>query len=85
MLERVFPFYEVAITGSDWQIKTKELDQYYIPNKLVLGGANGTLPLLEGKMSTETKIYVCVNRTCQLPVTEVIEAVGQMKEDFPLV
>lgn len=85
MLENVFPFYEVAISGNEWAAKLKELDQYFIPNKLVLGGENGTLPLLEGKSAAETKLYVCVNRTCQLPVTEVVEAVGQMKDDFPVV
>lgn len=85
MLENVFPFYEVAISGNDWAAKLRELDQYFIPNKLVLGGENGTLPLLEGKLAAETKLYVCVNRTCQLPVTEVVEAVGQMKDDFPVV
>ncbi|MCO4293769.1 thioredoxin domain-containing protein [Solitalea sp. MAHUQ-68] len=85
MLENIFPFYEVAITGKGAVSRLVELDQYYIPNKLVMGGETGTLPLLEGKINEQPKVYVCVNRTCLMPVSQVVEAVQQMKHDFPIV
>ncbi|SMO49775.1 thioredoxin domain-containing protein [Solitalea koreensis] len=78
MLDQVFAPYEVAITGKAAIEKRQELDNYYTPNKVVLGGKTGTLPLLESKFTSHTKIYVCVNRTCKMPVTEVGDAAVQM-------
>jgi hypothetical protein len=43
-----------------------------------LGGSSGTLPLLKDKWASETKIYVCQNKTCLLPVIEVIDAINQI-------
>lgn len=78
LLYRIFGVYEIAITGSLAEEKRVELESYYIPNKILLGGTSGTLPLLEDKWDTETKIYVCQNRSCSLPVTEVIDAIKQI-------
>lgn len=74
LLNEVYGINEIAIVGSNYQAAKAELDQLYIPNKLVLGGIAGTLPLLAGKLSEETKIFVCKNKTCQLPVPTVAEA-----------
>ncbi len=78
LLLRIFGIYEIAITGGQAEHKRLELEKYYIPNKILLGGTTGTLPLLQDKWETETKIYVCRNRTCSLPVTEVIDAIKQI-------
>lgn len=78
LLLMIFGIYEIAITGSEAEQKRLDLEKYYIPNKILLGGTSGTLPLLLDKMHTETKIYVCQNRTCSLPVTEVIDAIKQI-------
>lgn len=78
LLLQVFGVYEIAITGASADEKRKELEKYYIPNKILLGGSSGTLPLLKDKWATETKIYVCQNRTCLLPVVEVIDAIKQI-------
>jgi uncharacterized protein YyaL (SSP411 family) len=78
LLLHVFGVYEIAITGASADEKRKELEKYYIPNKILLGGSSGTLPLLKDKWATETKIYVCQNRTCLLPVVEVIDAIKQI-------
>ncbi|MDF3076356.1 MAG: thioredoxin protein [Sphingobacteriaceae bacterium] len=77
LLNEVFGIYEIAITGEKAEEKRRELEQHYIPNKIVLGGTTGTLPLLQDKWSDTTKIYICKNRTCQLPVTTVTEALKQ--------
>ena len=51
---------------------------FYIPNKNLLGGPKSKLPLLKGKQSVDTKIYVCMNKTCHLPVTTLDEALQLM-------
>ncbi len=78
LLNNVFGLNEIAITGPDAEQKRQELEKTFIPNKILLGGSAGTLPLLQDKWVGETKIFVCKNRTCQLPVTEVAEALKQI-------
>lgn len=78
LLYHVFGVYQIAITGTAAEEKRMELEKYYIPNKILLGGSSGTLPLLKDKWASETKIYVCQNRTCLLPVTAVIDAIKQI-------
>lgn len=78
LLLKIFGVYEVAITGPDTRERLRELNNYYIPNKIVLGGTSGKLPLLRDKFDDkQTRIFVCINRTCTLPVTEVKEALKQ--------
>lgn len=75
------PFYEVAIVGNDADKKRSELEQHYHPNKMLVGAEkeNG-LPLLEFKsVEGETYIYVCVDKACQMPTTEVPEALKQIQ------
>ncbi|QPH40646.1 thioredoxin domain-containing protein [Pedobacter endophyticus] len=74
LLNEVYGTNEIAITGMEVDLVKMELSKYYLPNKIVLGGANSKLPLLEGKQGNETKIYVCRNKVCQLPVSTVEEA-----------
>lgn len=75
----VYPHYEVAITGESWKSLAAELNAYYQPNKILMGGTSGSLPLLQGKFNGASMIYVCVNKTCQLPVSEVPRALIQMR------
>ena len=72
------PYFEIAVTGSEWAQKVKEINNYYIPNKILMGGVKGNIPLLEGKFIGETTIFVCVEKVCQLPVTEVKDALEQI-------
>lgn len=78
LLLRIHGIFEIAITGSEAEKKRLEFEKYYVPNKILLGGSTGTLPLLRDKMLAHTKIYVCQNRTCSLPVTEVADAIKQI-------
>jgi uncharacterized protein YyaL (SSP411 family) len=57
------------------------MDRNYLPDAIFLGGKNeGTLKLLENKLvSGQTTIYVCVDKTCKIPVTESEDALRQMK------
>nr|WP_121273470.1 thioredoxin domain-containing protein [Pedobacter schmidteae] len=74
LLEAVFGVNEVALTGSELEKIKGAFNKYYIPNKITLGGINSRLPLLKDKQSIETKIYICRNKVCQLPVSTVDEA-----------
>lgn len=81
-LNMTTPFYEIAITGEQSKDKLKTLSGKYIPNKIMMGGSKESMlvPLLAGKYTDETTIYVCVNRSCQLPVSTVEEALKQIKQ-----
>lgn len=74
--------FEVAIVGKECAIKRKQLDRHYLPNVLFLGGKKeGSLELMEGKlMKGETTIYVCKNKACRLPVSQVEDVLKQLKE-----
>lgn len=78
LLNMISGVYELAITGPEAEQKRAELEKYYIPNKILLGGTSGTLPLLTDKWYEDTRIFVCQNKTCSLPVTEITEAVKQI-------
>ncbi|TZF82745.1 thioredoxin domain-containing protein [Pedobacter sp. BS3] len=78
LLYEVFGVYEIAITGEQWSQFHKEIEKNFIPNKILLGGNAGTLPLLSDKSGSESKIYICKNRTCKLPVTNTEDAIKQI-------
>ena len=78
LLFRISGVFEIAITGPEFEKRRQELEKHYVPNKILLGGTSGTLPLLRDKMDGHTKFYVCQNRTCSLPVTEVDDAIKQI-------
>jgi uncharacterized protein YyaL (SSP411 family) len=78
LLNNVFGIYEIVITGMGSEEKRMEMEKYYIPNKILLGGTSGTLPLLKDKFESETKIFVCRNKTCLMPVKEALDAFKQI-------
>ncbi|MDA3838703.1 MAG: thioredoxin domain-containing protein [Candidatus Delongbacteria bacterium] len=74
--------YEIAIVGKDFESKRKEFDKLYLPNVFLSGGKdNGTLSLLDEKLiDGQTTIYVCRNKECKIPITEVEEALKQISK-----
>ncbi|MES2278212.1 MAG: thioredoxin domain-containing protein [Bacteroidota bacterium] len=76
--EEVFGVNEMAITGSNTSVLRKELAQKYIPNKIMLGGITENLPLLQGRVGAQTRIYICKDKTCGLPVDNVEDALKQI-------
>jgi len=78
LLNEVYGINEIAITGLENDIVKLELSNHYIPNKILLGGTKSNLPLLKGKQSNETKVYICRNKVCQLPVKTVEEALAYL-------
>lgn len=78
VLNEVFGVFEIAITGNKADEKRRELEKYFIPNKILLGGTSGTLTLLHDKWSDHTKLFICKGNACGLPCTEVDEAIKQI-------
>uniref|UniRef100_F4C490 Spermatogenesis-associated protein 20-like TRX domain-containing protein n=1 Tax=Sphingobacterium sp. (strain 21) TaxID=743722 RepID=F4C490_SPHS2 len=69
LLEEVYGFHEIAITGPQSNDLRIAIDQkIYSPNKVILGGVEENLPLLRNRVTERSLIYVCKNNTCSLPV-----------------
>ncbi|MDN3580947.1 thioredoxin domain-containing protein [Mucilaginibacter flavus] len=78
LLDEVFGVYEVAITGNDTETVRREIENNYIPNKIILGGNKGSLPLLQDKFGASTQIFICKDKTCGLPAHNTADALKQM-------
>lgn len=80
--EVIQPPAEVVISGSDALALRQELHSHYLPFMVTVGSDHeSNLPLLQGREPklNQTQIYVCYNKTCQLPVTQVSEAIQQIQ------
>ena len=77
----VNPPYEVAIVGENYAALQKQWQKEYLPNAILLGGANeGSLELLQSKLQEgATMIYVCQNKVCKFPVEEVQKAISMLE------
>ncbi len=78
LLNEVFGVYEVAITGENAEAFRIEIENNYIPNKIILGGKKGSLPLLRDKFNDTTQVYICKDKTCSLPVDNITDALKQI-------
>ncbi|MDB5004620.1 MAG: hypothetical protein JWQ34_2845 [Mucilaginibacter sp.] len=78
LLDEVFGIYEVAIVGGDAAAFRIEMEKKYIPNKIILGGTKGSLPLLRDKFSDKTQVFICKDKTCGLPTANIAEALKQI-------
>ncbi|WP_299456811.1 thioredoxin domain-containing protein [uncultured Microscilla sp.] len=78
------PTAEVAIVGEQAQEYRASFDKYYYPNKILAGTLQpqDSLGLLQnrGTINEQTTVYVCYNKTCQLPVNSVESAWKQMSQ-----
>jgi uncharacterized protein YyaL (SSP411 family) len=74
-------FYEVVVVGADASKKIAELNARYLPNILIAGSTSESKkPLLNYRyIDGETLIYVCVNNSCKLPVSNVSKALSFIK------
>ena len=81
MLNYTNNYYEVAIIGNQAIEKVHFLNKKFIPNKLIAGSNNeNDLPLLKNRYSEDkTLIYVCVDKACQFPVSEVDQAINLIR------
>ena len=70
-LNRIVPFYQIAILGLNSNKLSWEINRKYNPNKLFVGSKNKdvNLPILEYKwIDKATTTYVCKNKVCQIPI-----------------
>lgn len=71
---------EVAISGKTVEEHRRQLASYFHPHKIMVGSQEeSSLPLLKNRIpEEETKIYVCYNKSCQLPTTDPVAAIDQL-------
>jgi uncharacterized protein YyaL (SSP411 family) len=82
LINWVYPMQEIAIVGPQAAELNLELQQNYIPNKVLMGAmeADDAFPLLAGRATLgKTQIFVCRNYACQLPVSTTAEALALLK------
>lgn len=74
--------FEVAVLGDEAPAKAQAMQNEYLPTALFMGGNAENLPLLQNKLVPgKTRIYVCQNRVCEMPVEEASRAL-QLLEDM---
>lgn len=80
-LHTVYPSKEVAIVGKAVDNTAAAFRKLYLPNAIFAGSTGvSAVPVLQDRMvEGKTQIYVCENNTCQLPVTEVEDAMKQLE------
>jgi uncharacterized protein YyaL (SSP411 family) len=79
LLDEVFGTNEVAIVGDDAEDLRLAMEKNYVPNKIILGGKKGSLPLLRDKFSNSTQVFICKDKTCGLPADNIPDALKQIK------
>jgi uncharacterized protein YyaL (SSP411 family) len=79
LLDEVFGTYEVAIVGDDSETFRVQMENNYIPNKIMLGGKKGSLPLLRDKFGSSTQVFICKDKTCGLPAADIAGALKQIE------
>ena len=80
ILNRVESFYEIAVIGPESKLITDEITNYFTPNTIVVQSkTESILPLfIDRFFEDETYIYVCQNKTCQRPETNINLALEQV-------
>jgi len=82
LMNQHYPFYEIVITGEHAEKKRKDLNQHFIPNKVLAGSAKKSEMMLfqnRTPQADKTLIYVCVDNHCLLPTENIQDVVSQIK------
>ncbi len=76
----VYSSYEVAILGENAISVNLEMQKKYLPATVFAGGISENLPILQNRLvDNKTVIYVCQNKTCNIPVYSAMEALRLIK------
>ena len=79
ILSLVHAPYEIAVVGKNAFEKVLQINNLFLPNKIVMASVEGdeNLPLLSGRKTVDTEgdalIYVCQDYACKMPVKTVHE------------
>lgn len=79
----VFPPLEIAVLGKQPESKVGQLREHYLPGSITMVSdrKNDVFPLLREKSVTDdTKIYLCQNYSCQLPVSNIEGLLEQIEK-----
>lgn len=81
LLHRSYPFFELAICGASAQKLKADLDAQYLPHCLfALSLQASERPLLKERYQPDQSlIYVCQERSCLRPTSQVSEALQQVR------
>ena len=85
------PQVEIAVIGDPAGEKTRQaitsVYNVYLPDKVVVVGTghkemNADIKLLENRDAIQgnTTVYVCRNRTCRTPITDIGDLVSELQE-----
>lgn len=80
ILNRVEPFFEIAVIGPNANSVTDDITNYFTPNTIVVQSKiESDIPLfIDRYFEDKTYIYVCQNKTCQRPETNINLALEQV-------
>lgn len=79
LLEKTVPTAEIAVLGPDSKVRALDFQKSYFPNTVLAAGtAMDKLPLLDGKADDKILYFVCFDKTCKQPVSNLKEAVRQL-------
>ncbi len=75
------PLRELVICGEAALTLRNDISKEVLPSGTITAGAlaTETLPMTEGRLlAAQTNIYVCVDKQCHLPVTEITQAINHL-------
>jgi uncharacterized protein YyaL (SSP411 family) len=77
------PYKELVIVGNNVDEMMLDLHKHYFTNTTLVGSNKASeLPLFKDRFQdSKTRVFVCKNNTCNLPVGTVLEAVKQLEDD----
>ena len=81
-LNMVYPFYNVVVTGKEFELKANGINSNYFPNTIIAGSNNNSnLPIFKDRfIEGKTMIYVCTGNECKLPVETAEDALNQINQ-----
>lgn len=81
LVSQIKPFYEIVVTGEEAHEKAAQLQSIYFPQAVFAAArSKSMLPIFEGRISDgKTRIFVCRNKSCRLPVTTIEGALALME------
>jgi hypothetical protein len=76
LLQQLNPYYEVVVVGPSAVSIRSLLSREYLPHALLVGSTrSSSLPLFQNRFEgDQTRIFVCRDNVCQLPVLKPEEA-----------
>jgi uncharacterized protein YyaL (SSP411 family) len=81
LLQQRQPYYEVAISGPQAKGMRAKMARNFLPDVLLVAAdTKNDFPLFDSRFdAAATRIFVCQDHTCQLPVESVEEALSQIQ------